>query len=95
MIFIMKKRAHVIISGCVQGVWFRVNTRDKAEQLGLTGWVKNTYNGNVEAIFEGDEEIINEVIAWCHKGPSLANVSNVKVDFIDYTGEFQGFSIKY
>lgn len=91
----MKKRAHVFISGHVQGVWFRANTRDKAEQLGLTGWVKNTYNGNVEAVFEGDEEIINEIIAWCHKGPSLANVSNVKVDFKDYTGEFQGFSIKY
>lgn len=85
----------MFISGHVQGVWFRANTRDKAEQLGLTGWVKNTYNGNVEAVFEGDEEIINEIIAWCHKGPSLANVSNVKVDFKDYTGEFQGFSIKY
>jgi len=95
MNYIMKKRAHVVISGRVQGVWFRANTRDKAEQLGLTGWVRNTYNGNVEAVFEGEDEIINEMIAWCHKGPSLAYVSNVKVDFEEATGEFQSFSIKY
>jgi len=94
MIF-MKKRAHVLVSGCVQGVWYRASTRDKAEQLGLTGWVKNTSNGNVEAVFEGEEDSINEMIAWCYEGPSLANVSNVKVNFEKATSKFQDFSITY
>ena len=48
----MKTRVHVLISGRVQGVWYRASTKDKAEQFGLTGWVKNTYDGNVEAVFE-------------------------------------------
>ena len=85
----------MLISGCVQGVWFRASTRDKAEQLGLTGWVKNTYNGDVEAVFEGEEETIKEMIAWCHEGPSLSDVTSVKVDYEEFSGEFEEFNIKY
>ena len=85
----------MLISGRVQGVWFRASTRDKAEQLGLTGWVKNTYDGNVEAVFEGEEETIEEMIAWCHEGPSLSDVTNVKVNYGDFSGEFEKFNIKY
>ena len=75
----MKSKAHVIISGRVQGVWFRASTRDKAEQLGLTGWVKNTADGCVEAVFEGEEERIEEMINWCHQGPPLAEIVNIEV----------------
>jgi acylphosphatase len=91
----MKIRAHVLISGRVQGVWYRASTRDKAEQLGLTGWVKNTFGGNVEAVFEGEKSAIKEMIAWCHKGPTLANVTDVKVDYEKSTSEFEGFDIIY
>jgi len=91
----MKSRVHVIISGRVQGVWFRASTKDKAEQLGLNGWVRNTRDGDVEAVFEGDEEQIKKMINWCHKGPSMARVENVKVEKQPASDVFNGFSIKY
>lgn len=72
-------QVHVVISGRVQGVWYRASTKQKAEELGLTGWVKNTRDGNVEAVFEGQESVINEMIAWCRKGPALAHVSDVRI----------------
>jgi acylphosphatase len=91
----MKARAHVLISGRVQGVWFRANTKDKAEELGVKGWVKNTFDGNVEAVFEGEEDKVKQMIAWCHRGPPLANVTNVKVKYQEFKGEFEEFSIIY
>ena len=72
-------QVHVVISGRVQGVWYRASTKQKAEELGLRGWVKNTQEGNVEAVFEGSEAAIDEMIAWCRKGPALAHVTNVNV----------------
>ena len=68
----MKTSAHLIISGKVQGVWFRASTKQKAEQLGIAGWVKNTDNGRVEALIEGDEKQIQDMIKWCHQGPPLS-----------------------
>jgi acylphosphatase len=60
----MKTQMHVVISGRVQGVWFRASTKEKADELGLTGWVKNNSKGDVEAVFEGDESAVREIIAW-------------------------------
>ena len=91
----MNSRVHVIISGKVQGVWFRANTKQKAEQLGLTGWVKNTYDKNVEAVFEGEEILIQEMLEWCHRGPPLSKVENVEVKNESPTNNFDSFSIKY
>ena len=91
----MEIRAHVLISGRVQGVFYRTSTRDIAEQYGLTGWVKNTSDGRVEAVFEGEETAIKDMITWCHKGPRLAEVSDVLVDYIKFLGEFEEFSITY
>ena len=91
----MKTNVHVIISGRVQGVWFRSDTKQKAEQLGITGWVKNTIGGNVEAIFEGEEDIVKEMIDWCHRGPPLAQVEHVEVKNQDPTNGFEDFSIRY
>ena len=91
----MKSKIHVIISGRVQGVWFRANTKDKAEQLGIGGWVRNTTDGNVEAVFEGDEENIKEMLEWCHHGPPSAKVENVEVEKQTPSNGFDGFSIKY
>jgi acylphosphatase len=75
----MTLQVHVVISGRVQGVWYRASTKQKADELGLTGWVKNTRDGNVEAVFEGQVSVIDEMIAWCRKGPPLAHVTNVNV----------------
>ncbi|OYT40574.1 MAG: acylphosphatase [Candidatus Altiarchaeales archaeon ex4484_43] len=88
-------RAHVYISGRVQGVFFRSNTRNMAEKLGLTGWVRNLPDGRVEAVFEGEESSVKEVIDWCHRGPSYASVSDVEVKFRRATGEFDRFEIRY
>ncbi len=76
----MKTNKHVIISGKVQGVWFRANTKQKAEQLGINGWVRNTSDGKVEAIFEGKKENVSEMIDWCKQGPPLAKVEDVTIE---------------
>ena len=91
----MKTNVNVIISGRVQGVWFRASTKQKAEQLGLTGWVRNTSDGNVEAIFEGEEDIVKKMIEWCHHGPPSAQVENVEIKNQDPTNGFDNFFIKY
>jgi len=84
-------RAHVIISGDVQNIGFRFNTRIKARNLGLTGWVRNLPNGNVETVFEGPEDKVKEIIEWCKKGPSFARVDDVKIELSEYKGEFENF----
>lgn len=91
----MKINVHVIISGRVQGVWYRVSTKQKAEQLGITGWVKNTVDGCVEAVFEGEENIIEDMIKWCYTGPPNAIVKDVKVKKRTLINNFDDFSIKY
>ena len=88
-------RAHVYISGRVQGVFFRAFTSEKAMQLGLTGWVKNLSDGRVEAIFEGEEEKIEEVIARCREGPPHSVVRNVDVRWEKPTEEFSSFIVSY
>lgn len=91
----MKKRARLFISGRVQGVFYRANTQERARQLGLTGWVRNLPDGRVEAVVEGEEERIQELINWCHEGPPGARVEEVEVHWEDYRGEFEDFQIRY
>lgn len=88
-------RAHVIVSGDVQGISFRYFTKEKSNNLGVKGWVRNLPSGEVEAVFEGMEDRTKEMVEWCKKGPWLAKVNNVKVEFSDYKGEFEGFEIRY
>ena len=88
-------RAEVIITGRVQGVWFRGTTRDMALALGLTGWVRNRWDGSVEAVFEGPETKVRRAIAWCRKGPDFARVDSVAVNWEDATGEFPGFQVRF
>jgi len=91
----MKKvRAHLIIEGIVQGVFFRANTQDTAVSHGVHGWVRNTMDGKVEAVLEGDEDAVKKVINWCRKGPFGARVDNVNIKWQDYTGEFNGFEVR-
>jgi acylphosphatase len=91
----MKVRAHLYISGGVQGVFFRANTRNKARELGVRGWVKNLPDGKVEVVAEGEKEKVEELIEWCWKGPKFAEVENVQVEYGNYTGEFEGFEVRY
>lgn len=87
-------RAHVLISGRVQGVYFRDSTRTRAIDLGVTGWVRNRRDGRVEAVFEGDEPAVRKIVEWCHKGPPGAWVVNVETSWEPPTGEFADFQIE-
>ena len=91
----MKVRAHVFVSGRVQGVFFRSETRRHAERYDLKGWVRNVSGGRVEAVFEGEEEAVEALIGFCKHGPSGARVSNIEVEWEQYTGEFERFIIRY
>ncbi len=91
----MSIRAHLRISGRVQGVFFRDGTRDMATRLGLGGWVRNMPDGTVEAVFEGNEGRVKEAVEWCRNGPPHARVSDVRVEWERPAGEFSGFEIRY
>jgi len=88
------RRTHVYVSGTVQGVFFRHYTRERALELGITGWVRNLPNGRVEAVFEGEDEAVGEMIAFCRTGPSGADVTSVEIKEENWTGEFKGFVVK-
>ena len=90
-----KSRAHVYVSGKVQGVCFRASTQDKALMLGIRGWVKNCMDGGVEAIFEGEKDAVDKIVTWCKSGPPGALVKKLDVHSEAYTGEFEEFSIAY
>ncbi|MEM1538132.1 MAG: acylphosphatase [Candidatus Nezhaarchaeales archaeon] len=90
----MRVRAHVYISGLVQGVFFRAWTRDEAIKRGIDGWVRNLPDGRVEAVFEGEKEEVEEMVRSCWQGPPGAMVSSVEVHWEDCRGEV-GFRIKY
>jgi acylphosphatase len=87
-------RAHLFISGLVQGVFFRANTQAKAEELGVFGWVKNLADGRVEVVAEGKRKRLEELITWSRQGPSRARVDRVEVGWEKATGEFAGFEIR-
>lgn len=88
-------RAHVIISGRVQGVFFRAETQRAAQNIGVTGWVRNRPEGTVEAVFEGPEEEVDRAVAWCHTGSPMARVTDVQMRRETYTGEFEAFDVTY
>lgn len=91
----MKVRVHVLISGKVQGVFFRSETKYEAKRLNLKGWIRNLPNGKVEAVFEGEEENVKEIIKFCKRGPPGARVTSVDVVWENYTGEFRDFEIRH
>lgn len=89
-------RVHLKIHGNVQGVFFRAHTVEKAERLGdITGWVANNADGTVDVVAEGPENKMNDLIDWCHSGPSTSYVEKVDVEKLTYTGEFDSFEIRY
>jgi acylphosphatase len=88
-------RAHVYVSGKVQGVFFRQNTKRQAQSYGVKGWVKNLDDGRVEAVFEGEEEAVKAMVEFCKKGPKVASVTDITVDWEPFKEEYQNFTIAY
>ena len=86
---------HILISGRVQGVWFRATTKEKAEEYNVRGWVRNTSDGKVEALFVGEEKDVERLIQWCYHGPPLAEVEKVEVKPYTAREDFKDFTIKY
>jgi acylphosphatase len=87
------KRVRVRIRGRVQGVFFRAEAQERAESLGIAGWIRNAEDGSVEAAFEGDEERVRSLIDWCRRGPAGAKVDDVEVEAEEPTGE-TGFRVR-
>jgi acylphosphatase len=85
-------RAHVYVTGYVQGVFFRHSMAKRARDLGLSGWVRNLDDGRVEAVVEGEESDVEEVVDWCRSGPPHATVEHVEASWEPATREFSGFS---
>ena len=90
-----KMRAHIFVRGRVQGVFFRQKTKQKAESLGVKGWIKNLDDGRVEAIFEGEEEDVKTLVDFCKKGPKGAIVTGFTLNREQFSGEFENFEIVY
>lgn len=88
-------RVRAIVKGGVQGVGYRYFTVKEAAKLGLSGYVRNLYDGNVETVAEGKREEIDEFILRLKKGPSLSRVTDVEVICEDYRGEYKGFDVKF
>ena len=91
----MLKQIHVFVSGRVQGVAFRWVTSDVAHQLKVTGWVRNLRDGRVEVIAEGEEDVLNQFIEFLEKGPRYAKVKDIEIEWLDYTGDFASFDIRF
>lgn len=90
----MTARAHIVISGRVQGVAFRIATVEEADRLGgLRGWVRNLRDGRVEAIAEGERSKVEALVAWCHHGPPPARVTDVQVSWEPAQGDLGAFDI--
>lgn len=87
-------RAHVFVSGLVQGVYFRDTARREARRRNVGGWVRNLSDGRVEAVFEGRPEDVAALVAWCHRGPPDARVLRVEVRDEPATGELATFEIR-
>jgi acylphosphatase len=90
-----KARAHIFVSGRVQGVFFRVETRREANRRNVSGWVRNLSDRRVEAVFEGEKDNVERLIEFCRRGPQGARVNHVEVRWEHYSGEFRGFRIRY
>ena len=87
-------RVHLLIQGRVQGVWYRASTQQKAEKLGLTGWVRNLHDGRVEAVAQGAREALDALVTWAHDGPPTARVDHVSVRWAEPDEALVGFELR-
>ena len=91
----MKIRAHLFVSGSVQGVFFRSRVKHNADRYDVKGWVRNLPDSRLEAVFEGEKNAVYALIEFCKHGPSKANVTNIEFFWEPYKGEFSRFKIIY
>ncbi|MGQ9551435.1 MAG: acylphosphatase [Candidatus Bathycorpusculaceae bacterium] len=91
----MKVRAHILVDGRVQGVFFRSEVRYEARKRGVKGWVRNLPDGRVEAVFEGEEEAVKALVDFCKTGPPGARVTSVNLKWQPFLGEYKDFTIRY
>lgn len=89
------RRVHILVSGRVQGVFFRASAEKMAASLNLRGWVRNLPDGRVEIVCEGEDRDVKAMLDWCRKGPPSAIVTGTEVQEEPVTGEFSGFSVRY
>lgn len=89
----MRTRTHLIISGRVQGVFYRSTTAQEARLWSVTGWIRNLHDGSVEAIFEGEKEAVEILIAFCWRGSTGSKVAEVRVEWQPYMGEYTAFEV--
>lgn len=87
-------RAHILVIGRVQAVFFRKNTQKKAIEFHLTGWVRNLFSGKVEIMCEGEKEDIEKLLEWLKDGPRFAKVKDITVEYMEHKGDFDEFRIK-
>ena len=87
-------RVKIVVNGDVQGVFFRYSAKRKAEELSITGFVKNLFDGKVEIVAEGDKENLQKLIAWAQVGPPSARVTSCETEWHDATGEFREFFVE-
>lgn len=87
-------RAHVYVSGRVQGVSFRYYTVREAERRGVSGWVRNLFDGRVEAVFEGEDSAVEHMVNWCRGGSPAASVSDLEVSWSEPKGDLEGFRVR-
>jgi acylphosphatase len=88
-------RRRVLISGIVQGVFFRASTRDAARSVGVDGWVRNLPDGRVEAVFQGHSDKVRAAIEWCRNGPPGSRVEHVEIVEEEPSGQLVGFEVTY
>ena len=88
-------RAHLVVHGHVQGVFYRASTARQAAVCGVKGWVRNLPDGNVEVMAEGETAAVDALVAWCRVGPPNAYVTDVDVAYLPARGEFTGFIVRY
>ncbi len=88
-----RTRAHVFVTGRVQGVYFRATTRDRARDQGVDGWVRNLDDGRVEAVFEGPRDDVESMVEFCHEGSPAAQVESVAAEYDDPEG-LDGFEVR-
>ncbi len=89
----MNKRAHVFVTGKVQGVYFRLSTQNIAKSHRVTGWIRNLSDGRVEAVFEGEGSEVKKLVDYCRKGPKGAAVTDISVEWKPSKDEFTTFAI--
>ena len=90
----MKKGLVLKIYGEVQGVFFRAFVKERADELGLLGWVQNAADRTVQILAEGEEENLKKLISYCKEGPRFAKINNVEIKWAEASGEFGGFMIR-